>query len=303
MRHLLTLADCSPEEVVGLVTHAREVKATPDRFRSALAGKTLAMVFQKRSTRTRVSFEVGMYQLGGHALFLSSDDLQLGRGETVEDTARVLSRYVDGIMARVYAHADILKLTAGTVPVINGLSDRVHPCQVLADLQTLHEAKGRLQGLRLAYVGDGNNMFHSLMIGCAKTEVAIAVCTPPGYEPDPELVAIARAAGGDVALTHDPHEACEGVDAVYTDVWTSMGQEDEAKARLKAFEGYQVNEALFARAHAEAVFMHCLPAHRGEEVSDGVVDHVRSVILDQAENRLHAQKALMIALLGDHRPA
>lgn len=302
MRHFLSLADWSPEEVVGLVTHARQVKAKPDSFRHALAGKTLGMVFQKRSTRTRVSFEVGMYQLGGTALFLSSDDLQLGRGETVEDTARVLSRYVDGIMARVYDHQDLVKLTAGTVPIINGLSDKVHPCQVLADLQTVYEAKDRLEGVTLTYVGDGNNMCHSLMIGCAKAKVAIRVCTPQGYEPDPEFVEVARAAGGDVTVTNDVQEACEDVDVVYTDVWASMGQEEEATARRKAFEAYQVNEALFARAGLGAVFLHCLPAHRGEEVTDGVVDHPRSLVLDQAENRLHAQKALMIALLQDVPP-
>ena len=200
-------------------------------------------------------------------------------------------------MARVYSHDDIVALTAGTVPVINGLSDKVHPCQVLADLQTLYEAKDRLKGVTLAYVGDGNNMSHSLMIGCAKAEVAIRVCTPPGYEPDDEFVTIARAAGGDVTLTNDPNEACEDVDAVYTDVWASMGQEEEAQARRKAFADYQVNEALFDRAGTGAVFLHCLPAHRGEEVTDGVVDHPQSMVLDQAENRLHAQKALMIALL------
>jgi ornithine carbamoyltransferase len=299
MRHLLSLADWTAKEIVGLVTHAHRVKTQPDSFRDALAGKTLGMIFQKRSTRTRVSFEVGMYQLGGAALFLSADDLQLGRGETIEDTARVLSRYLDGIMARVYDHDDLVKLTAGTVPIINGLSDKVHPCQVLADLLTLYEAKDRLEGISLAYVGDGNNMCHSLIIGCAKTGVSIRVATPEGYDPDPEFVTIAREAGGDVTLTNDPAQACEGVDAVYTDVWTSMGQEEEAKARLEAFKGFQINEDLFARAKDDAVFLHCLPAHRGEEVTDGVVDHPRSIVLDQAENRLHAQKALMIALMQD----
>ena len=299
MRHFLSLADWSPEEIVGLVTHARQLKERPDSFRDALAGKSLAMVFQKRSTRTRVSFEVGMYQLGGTALFLSADDLQLGRGETVEDTARVLSRYVDGIMARVYDHQDLVKLTAGSVPIINGLSDRLHPCQVLADLQTLHEAKERLEGLTLTYIGDGNNMAHSLMIGCAKVGVAIRVCTPAGYEPDDTFVEVARSVGGDVTITNDPGQACEDVDAVYTDVWASMGQEEEAAQRRKAFEAYQVDEALFDRARPDAIFLHCLPAHRGEEVTDGVVDHPRSRVLDQAENRMHAQKALLIALIQE----
>ena len=296
-RHLLSLSDWSSEEVLGLVRLAADVKASPERYRRSLAGKKLAMIFQKRSTRTRVSFEAGMYELGGTALFLSADDLQLGRGETVEDTARVLSRYVDAIMARVYDHEDLVKLTAGTVPVVNGLSDKMHPCQVLADLQTILETQGRLSGVTMAYVGDGNNMCHSLMIGCAKVGVAIRVATPPGYEPAADVVATTQALGGDLTLTHDPAAACAGVDVVYTDVWASMGQEGEAADRLKAFEAYQVNEALFAEAGAEAVFLHCLPAHRGEEVTDGVVDHPRSRVLDQAENRMHAQKALLITLL------
>ena len=298
VRHFLSLLDWSAAEIAGLLSLADDVKAAPGEWRSALSGRALAMLFQKRSTRTRVSFEVGMSQLGGSALFLSASDLQLGRGETVEDTARVLSRYVDGIMARVYAHADLHALSAGGVPVINGLSDRLHPCQVLADLLTLRECKGRLDGLTLAYVGDGNNMCHSLLYGGARTGLTVRVATPEGYGPAPEVVAAARDAGGRIDVGHDAAAAVTGADAVYTDVWASMGQEGEADARRAAFSAYQVDEALFARARADAVFLHCLPAHRGEEVTSGVVDHPRSVVLDEAENRLHAQKALLLHLIG-----
>jgi len=298
MRHFLSLLDWSGEEVLGLVRLAANVKAWPAAFDRALAGKTLGMLFEKRSTRTRVSFEVGMAQLGGHALFLSKDDLQLGRGETIEDTAKVLSRYLDGVMARVYAHDTLVRLTAGSIPIINGLSDLLHPCQVLADLQTLMEQKGRLEGLTLTYVGDGNNMAHSLIHGCARTGVRIRVATPAGYEPKAEIVLAARDAGGQVDLFEDPAAAVDGADAVYTDVWASMGQEEEAETRKRAFAPYQIDEALFAKAADDAIFLHCLPAHRGEEVTDGVVDHPRSVVFDEAENRLHAQKALLLHLLG-----
>ena len=298
MRHFLSLADWSTDEIRGLLGLAAIVKKEPERYRNALAGKTLAMLFQKNSTRTRVSFEVGMFQLGGHALFLSGSVMQLGRGETVPDTARVLSRYVDGIMARVYAHADVEALTEGSVPIINGLSDKLHPCQVLADLQVIEEHKGRLDGLTLAYVGDGNNMAHSLINGCTKVGMAVRIATPEGYEPDVEIVEAARKAGGSVEVMRDAGAAVDGVDAVYTDVWASMGQEEEHAARVKLFADYQVNEELFARAAKDAVFLHCLPAHRGEEVTDGVVDHPRSIVFDEAENRLHAQKAVMLHLMA-----
>jgi ornithine carbamoyltransferase len=298
MRHFLSLADWSGAEIRGLLALAARVKKEPDQYRHALAGKTLGMIFQKKSTRTRVSFEVGMFQLGGHALFLSGGELQLGRGETIPDTAKVLSRYVDGIMARVYAHEDVEALTAGTVPVINGLSDKLHPCQVLADLMVLEEHKGRLEGLTLAYVGDGNNMAHSLINGCTRTGIAVRVATPEAYAPDPAIVDAARAAGGSVLVTRDPVEAVTGADAVYTDVWASMGQEKERAERLEVFAPYQVDEALFARAAEDAVFLHCLPAHRGEEVTDGVVDHPRSIVLDEAEDRLHAQKAVLLHLMA-----
>lgn len=302
-RHLLSLMDLTPEEVRHLIDHGRAIKADPERYRTTLAGKTLGMVFQKSSTRTRISFEVGMYQLGGHALFLGGNDLQLGRGETVPDTARVLSRYVDAIMARVFGHADVVALAEnGTVPVVNGLSDLLHPCQALADYMTLLEAKGRLAGLKLVYVGDGNNVAHSLVNGGAKLGVHVVVACPPGYEPDAAILTAARdeatKTGARVEVAHDVHEAVRGADAVYTDVWTSMGQEAESEKRRRVFDGYQVNEALFARAKNDAIFLHCLPAHRGEEVTDGVADHPRSRIFDQAENRMHAQKAVLLALLG-----
>jgi len=298
MRHLLSLLDWSGEEIAGLLRLSSQVKADPGTWRTALAGKTLGMLFEKRSTRTRVSFEVGMFQLGGTALFLSKDDLQLGRGETIEDTARVLSRYLDGVMARVYAHETLERLTAGTIPIINGLSDLLHPCQVLADLLTLQEHKGRLEGLTLAYVGDGNNMAHSLIHGGARTGVRVRVGCPEGYAPRPEIVAAAREAGGQVEVHHDPAAAVANADAVYTDVWASMGQEAEAETRRQAFAPFQVNAALFEQAAPDALFLHCLPAHRGEEVTDVVVDHERSVVLDEAENRLHAQKGLLLHLLG-----
>ena len=297
-KHFLCLLDYSSEELMGLLDLAARIKSDPDAWRKTLDGQTLGMIFQKRSTRTRVSFEVGMYQLGGHALFLSSDDLQLGRGETVTDTAKVLSRYLDGIMARVYAHDDLIALTAGTVPVVNGLSDQFHPCQVMADLLTLREHRGRLAGQVLTYVGDGNNMCHSLIYGGIRTGVRMRVVTPPGYEPDAAVVAAAREAGGDVEIFTDPVAGVRGADAVYTDVWTSMGQEEESKARLKAFADYQVNGALFSQAKDDAIFLHCLPAHRGEEVTDEVGEHPRSVVLDEAENRLHAQKAVLAHLMG-----
>jgi ornithine carbamoyltransferase len=267
-----------------------------------LKGKTLAMIFEKPSTRTRVSFEVGMWQLGGYALYLSASDLQLGRGETIADTARTLSRYVNGIMARVFAHQTILDLVKYSgVPVINGLSDYTHPCQGLADLFTIYEKKGKLSGLRLAYVGDGNNVAHSLLYGCSKVGMDITLACPKGYEPDPEVVSKAKeegkGSGCKVKVTHDPKEAVQNADIVYTDVWASMGQEKEHEKRIKVFKPYQVNIKLVKEAKEDYLFMHCLPAHRGEEVTDEVADSKNSVIFDQAENRLHAQKALMALIM------
>jgi ornithine carbamoyltransferase len=267
-----------------------------------LKGKTLAMIFEKPSTRTRVSFEVGMWQLGGYALYLSASDLQLGRGETVADTSRVLSRYVDGIMARVFAHQTIVDLAkCSRVPVINGLSDFTHPCQGLADLFTVYEKKGRLSGLRLAYVGDGNNVAHSLLYGCSKVGLSITLACPKNYEPNPEVVLKAKEegkkSGCEVRVTRDPKEAVKGADIVYTDVWASMGKEKEHEERTKVFKPYQVNGKLVRDAKEDYIFMHCLPAHRGEEVTDGVADSENSVIFDQAENRLHTQKALMALIM------
>jgi len=267
-----------------------------------LKGKTLGMIFEKPSTRTRVSFEVGMWQLGGYALYLSASDLQLGRGESVADTARVLSRYVDGIMARVFAHQTILDLAKyARVPVINGLSDLTHPCQGLADLFTIYEKKGRLSGLKLAYVGDGNNVAHSLLYGCSKVGMDITLACPRRYGPSPEVILRAREAGKksgcEVRVTKDPKEAVKGADIVYTDVWASMGKEKEREERVRILKPYQVNGKLVREAQEDYIFMHCLPAHRGEEVTDEVADSENSVIFDQAENRLHTQKALMALVM------
>ncbi|MGZ3557702.1 MAG: ornithine carbamoyltransferase [Thermodesulfobacteriota bacterium] len=267
-----------------------------------LKGKTLAMIFEKPSTRTRVSFEVGMWQLGGYALYLSASDLQLGRGETIADTARVLSRYVNGIMARVFAHQTILDLIKySRVPVINGLSDFTHPCQGLADLFTIYEKKGFLSGLKLAYVGDGNNVAHSLLYGCSKVGMTITLACPRGHEPSPTVVSEAREegrrSGCKVNVTNDPREAVRGADIIYTDVWASMGKEKEHEQRVKIFKPFQVNGMLVKEAKKDYLFMHCLPAHRGEEVTDEVADSKNSVIFDQAENRLHTQKALMALIM------
>jgi len=267
-----------------------------------LKGKTLAMIFEKPSTRTRVSFEVGMWQLGGYALYLSAADLQLGRGETIGDTAQTLSRYVSGIMARVFSHQTILDLIQHSkVPVINGLSDFSHPCQGLADLFTVYEKKGRFEGLKLAYVGDGNNVAHSLIEGCSKVGMNIALACPKGYDPDSKVVSMgkeeAKKNGSEVRVTDDPKEAVKGADVIYTDVWASMGKEKEHAERVKVLKPYQVNSNLVKGAKEDYIFMHCLPAHRGEEVTDEVADSKNSVIFDQAENRLHTQKALMALVM------
>ena len=303
-KHLLSLKDLTPAEIEELFTLTTRLKDDPGAYRGALAGKTLGMIFQKPSTRTRVSFEVGMFQLGGHALYLSSNDIQLHRGETVADTARVLSRFVDGIMARVFSHQDLIDLSKhATVPIINGLSDLLHPCQALADYFTLLERRGSLRGLKMAYVGDGNNVCHELMFGAAKLGLAMSVACPEGYDPNPLIVKSAareaqKAKAPAAQVTRDPFEAVAGADVIYTDVWTSMGQEAEQQQRLRAFEGYQVTAELMAAANPECVFMHCLPAHRGEEVAAEVIDGPQSVVFDEAENRMHTQKALMIALMG-----
>lgn len=304
-KDLISIHNMSRDEVSVLLALAAEVKAEPELFATALSGRSLGMIFEKSSTRTRVSFEVGMFQLGGQALFLSSRDIQLGRGEPISDTAEVLSRYVHGVMARTFAHQTVLDLAAyGSIPVINGLTDDLHPCQALADYFTLSEVFGGLNGLegrKIAYVGDGNNMAHSLLHGAPKVAMNIAVATPKGYEVQDAYLANARrdakTAGTSVERTHDPREAVAGASCVYTDVWASMGQEAEAQERLKAFNGFSVDAELMAAADPEAVFLHCLPAHRGEEVAAEVADGSQSRIFDQAENRLHVQKAIMVELM------
>ncbi|HEX7251544.1 MAG TPA: ornithine carbamoyltransferase [Thermoanaerobaculia bacterium] len=294
--------DWKPEEIEEILELAGEVKARPLDFRSALAGRTLAMIFEKSSTRTRVSFEAGMFQLGGLGMFLSSRDLQLGRGEPVSDTARVLSRYADAIMARTYAHQTIEDLAKyASVPVINGLSDLLHPCQALADFQTIRERFGTARGFPLVYVGDGNNVAHSLLVTGAKLGSRVTVVTPPAFEPRLDVVGWAREAaqktGGEVRVTNSIEEGVRGARAVYTDVWASMGQESEAAARAAQFEPYRVTARVFSMAQSDAIFLHCLPAHRGEEVEAAVIDGPASAVYDQAENRLHAQKALLVRLL------
>ncbi|MCL6616355.1 MAG: ornithine carbamoyltransferase [Anoxybacillus ayderensis] len=303
-KDFLTLADYSKEEIEYLLHLALELKEKQqngERY-TPLSGKTLAMIFEKPSTRTRVSFEVGMVQLGGHALHLSSRDLQIGRGETIADTARVLSEYVDAIMIRTFEHEKVEELAHyATIPVINGLTDDDHPCQALADLLTIYEVKGKLQGLKLAYIGDGNNMAHALMLAAAKVGMHCAVASPKGYEPKEAVVkeakSIANESGATIVVTNDPYEAIADADVVYTDVWASMGQEAEANERMHIFAPFQVNETLVQQAKSDFMFLHCLPAHRGEEVTEGVIDGVRSYIFQQAGNRLHAQKALLVSLL------
>ncbi|MEO3947310.1 ornithine carbamoyltransferase [Gorillibacterium sp. CAU 1737] len=303
-RDFLGLADYTPDELRKLIDLGIELKRKnkANEVFHPLAGKTLGMIFEKSSTRTRVSFEVGMYQLGGHALFLSRNDLQIGRGEIISDTAGVLSRYLDGIMIRTFGHDILLELAEhASIPVINALTDHSHPCQALADYMTVLEHKGKLEGLKIAYIGDGNNMAHSLMIGGAKLGLHVAVASPEGYTPaegvQADTRAIAAQTGGSLLVTGDAREAIEGADIVYTDVWASMGFEEEQKIREKAFAAYQVNEELARYAKPDYVFLHCLPAHRGEEVTAGVIDSKHSIIFDEAENRLHAQKAILAALL------
>jgi ornithine carbamoyltransferase len=299
-KDILSIHELTREEVAQILETAKilKLKQLTGELFQPLRGKTLGMIFQKSSTRTRISFEVAMWQLGGYALFLNTADLQLNRGETVSDTARVLSRYLDALMIRTYAHQEVCDLAAGsTVPVINGLTDLFHPCQALTDLFTIAEKKGALAGLNLVYLGDGNNMAHSLMFGGAKVGLNVTVCCPPGYQPDPEIVEQARAdareSGAAIVIEHEPAAAVVQADIIYTDVWASMGREEEHDARVKSLSPYQVNRALLERAGKETLVMHCLPAHRGEEITDEVMDHPRSIVFDQAENRLHLQKAIL----------
>ncbi|HHY38050.1 MAG TPA: ornithine carbamoyltransferase [Clostridia bacterium] len=303
-KHLISVHDWSTEEVLQVLKTAEMLKmcSKAGKEMKLLEGKALGMIFTKPSTRTRVSFEVAIHQLGGYALYLSASDLQLGRGETIADTARVLSRYLDGIMIRTYSHSDVVELARhASIPVINGLTDLLHPCQALTDVFTIYEKKGKLEGLTLAFVGDGDNVAHSLMFACAKVGINVRVATPRGYEPDPEIVsaakADARAFGSEVTVLEDPVEAVKGADVLYTDVWVSMGKEAEKEERRKAFAAYQVNSSLMEAAKPDAIFMHCLPAHRGDEVTDDVIDGPKSVVWDEAENRLHVQKAILALVM------
>ena len=300
MKHLLKLSDLSTAEITSIIDLADQLKYEQKHGIShkKLEGKTLGMIFTKASTRTRVSFEVGMYQLGGNALFLSGNDLQLGRGEPIEDTARVLSRYVDGVMIRTYKQSDVEELAKyGSIPIINGLTDYCHPCQVLADLMTIREYKGDFNGLKLAYIGDGNNMANSLIVGGIKVGMNVAIACPKGYEPDSKILSWANE-NGKLQLTTNPMDAVEGADVIYTDVWASMGQEGEAVERKKIFKDYCVNKTLTKRANNNAMVLHCLPAHRGEEITADVFESHANEIFDESENRLHVQKAVLVKLLG-----
>ena len=303
MKHLLKLGDLSPLEIEEILNLADQLKydqkhGVDHRY---LKGKTLGMIFQKSSTRTRVSFETGMYHLGGQALFLSSNDLQIGRGEPVEDTARVLSRYLDGIMIRTFAQQEVEDLAKyGSIPIINGLTDYCHPCQVLADLMTIREYKGSLKGLKMTFIGDGNNMANSLIVGGIKAGMEVAVACPNGYQPDKEIMKWADETGG-FTCTEDIAAAVKNSDIVYTDVWASMGQEAEREERNKIFKQYQVNEQFMSLANNDAMVMHCLPAHRGEEITAETFEKHANEIFDEAENRLHAQKAVLVLTMGEKK--
>jgi ornithine carbamoyltransferase len=308
-RHLVSLKDYSREEIEEIFDLARKLKANPKAYAEALKGKSLAMIFQKPSTRTRVSFEVGMYQLGGSALYLGAEDIQLQRGETVADTAKVLSRYVNGILARVFSHEDLVEMTRhASIPIINGLSDLLHPTQALSDFFTIAERRGKLEGLSLAWIGDGNNMCQALMIGAVKLGVTMRIASPTGYGPNQLMLKSASREAQknrtpSPMVVADPREAAAGADVVYTDVWASMGQEKEKEERRAALAGYSVTPELMRAAKPDAVFMHCLPAHRGEEVAAEVIDGPQSIGFDQAENRLHVQKAIMVWLAANGRKA
>jgi ornithine carbamoyltransferase len=304
MKHFLSIAETSQSEIWELLELARDLKAEHRAGGNApiLAGKSLAMVFQKPSLRTRVSFEMGMIHLGGTALYLSPNEIKLGERESVPDVERVLSGYVDGIMARVFAHSDVVSLAENaSVPVINGLSDYNHPCQAMADVLTMWEKLGSLRGKALAYVGDGNNVCTSLLFIASKLGINMSVASPQGYEPPSDVLAAAQEFAAEtessISVTNDPHKAVAGAQAIYTDVWTSMGQEAETEARLRVFRPYQINQELVSLAAANAIVLHCLPAHRGEEITDEVIDGPQSVVFDQAENRMHAQKAILARLL------
>ncbi len=302
MKHLLKLGDLSEKEILEILNLADQLKYERKHgiAHEHLKGKTLGMIFQKSSTRTRVSFETGMYQLGGQALFLSNRDLQIGRGEPVQDTARVLSRYLDGIMIRTFEQKEVEDLAKyGSIPVINGLTDFCHPCQILADLMTIREYKGSFQGLKACFIGDGNNMANSLIVGCLKVGMSFALACPKGYEPDAEVLEFAKQYGDKFVMTTDVLEAAKDADVVITDVWASMGQEEEKAKREAAFAGYQINDEVMAVAKPDAMVQHCLPAHREEEITTKVFEAHADEIFEEAENRLHAQKAVMVKLMKD----
>lgn len=302
-KDLVSIADLSLDDIREIFNLAKDLKAKGELEDSPLKGKSLGLVFQKPSTRTRVSFEVGMAQLGGGVVYLGPDEAGLGKREDTKDVARTLSRYLDGIVARTFSHQVVLELAEfATIPVINGLSDLFHPCQVLSDLYTIEEKRGRFKGIKLAFIGDGNNVCHSLLYGCSKVGLDLSISTPKGYEPkkevlEPSLIEAAKS-GTKIEVTNDPHNAIKDADIVYTDVWISMGKEQEYKKRLKAFRSFQVNLDLLKGARSDYLIMHCLPAHRGEEITDEVVDSPQSIVFDQAENRLHVQKAILMLLLG-----
>ncbi|MBQ8513771.1 MAG: ornithine carbamoyltransferase [Ruminococcus sp.] len=301
MKHLLKMLDLSTEEIIEILDLADQLKYELKHGipHPHLQGKTLGMIFQKASTRTRVSFETGMYQLGGQPLFLSANDLQIGRGEPVQDTARVLSRYLDGIMIRTFAQKEVEDLAEyGSIPIINGLTDFCHPCQVLADLMTIREFKSTFDGLKVCYIGDGNNMANSLIVGCLKVGMSFSIACPDDYQPDAQVLEFVKAYGDKFQMTNDPMEAAKDADVLITDVWASMGQEGEAEKRRIAFAGYQINDELMSVANKDAMVLHCLPAHREEEITNKVFEAHANEIFEEAENRLHAQKAVMVKLMG-----
>jgi len=307
MKDLISVNDLNNTQIIDIMKHTKSLKRQLKEGlqHHLLQGRTLGMIFTKSSTRTRVSFEVGMYQLGGQAIFLTSNDIQLGRGETIRDTAEVLSRYLDCIMIRTFNHSDVLELAEyASIPVINGLTDLLHPCQILADLFTIYEVKDELKGLKLAYLGDGNNVANSLLLGCSKVGMDITVASPPGYECDKDIISMAiensKTSDTKVILSKDPKEAASGADVIYTDTWISMGMEEEKENRLDIFLPYQVNKSIFNLAKKDAMFLHCLPAYRGYEVSEEIIDGENSYVLDEAENRMHVQKSIMVMLMGGY---
>ena len=301
-KDLISIKDLSIKEIEGIFALAQGVKRNPKKYSNSLKGKSIGLIFQKPSNRTRVSFEVGAWQLGAHGMYLGPEEIKLGERESIKDVARTLSRYLDAIIARTFSHEDLINLAKyATVPAINGLTDLLHPCQALADIYSIKEKKTKLKRIRLAYIGDGNNVCHSLIYGCAKMGINLNIATPLGYEPDNKILkeseTFAIETNTKISLSNDPYIAIKDVDIVYTDVWVSMGQETEAEARKNIFRDYQINSKLLKSAKKNCLFMHCLPAHRGEEVTDEVIDSKNSIVFDQAENRLHVQKAILISLL------